>query len=403
VRERLVAAFVGLTVLIVALYGVPRAYVVADLVRSGEQARVHRTAQALSAALDTRLADGDPVTTGYLDTLADTGEQLTYRSATGEVVASSLPGGAAEKGQVSGGHDLSAGGRISVTRTADVVSDRVSQAVLPLVLQGLGLVALAALAGLLLARRLSRPFRELAEAARGLGMGRLHPDVPDYRVPEARAIGRALTGAGQKLDLLLTRERELAVHASHQLRTPVTALRLELEDLALWPDTPPTVAAELDRCVGELDRLSGAITDLLALSETRRRELAIDLDLDALVADIAHRLRTAGLDVSHDKGDPVPNRLDPGLVTGVVERLVDEVLAGGAARVVLSVAVHGTHDEVRVAGDADGTAEPPAREGWAAAAELAAAGGGQIGREGGTLVLRLPRREVAAADPGGGA
>ena len=68
-RERLVAAFVGLTLLVVALYGVPRAYFLADLVRSDEQARVGRTADALAVALDLRDRTGEPLTASYLDDL----------------------------------------------------------------------------------------------------------------------------------------------------------------------------------------------------------------------------------------------------------------------------------------------------------------------------------------------
>ena len=401
-RERLVAALVGLTVLVVALFGVPRAYVLADLVRSGEQARVERTARALATALDQRVAAGQPVTTAYLDTLAEGGEEIDYRDASGQEVTTA-PAGAGSTGDVSGSYALEGGGEVTVVRTADAVNDGISRAVLVLVLQGLVLVALAAVVGLVVGRRMARPFQQLAEAARGLGAGRFHPELPVHRVPEAREIGRALVEAGHQLDLLLQNEREVAVHASHELRTPVTALRLELEDLALWPETPPSVAAELGRCVQELDRLSVAIADLLALSETRHRALAIDLDLDALVAEVAADLDAPGAAVVHRPGTPAPTHLEPALVSEVVALLVQRARAGGADPVELSVQSHPSRYEVRVA-----TPEglPATHEGsteWASAAGLAAATGGQITREGGTLVLRLPRNEVGGADSGDGA
>jgi len=51
--------------------------------------------------------------------------------------------------------------------------------------------------------------------------------------------------------------------ASHELRTPITALRLSLEDLTLWDSTPPAVRAELQRALREIDRLSTAVTRVL--------------------------------------------------------------------------------------------------------------------------------------------
>lgn len=401
-RERLVAALVGLTVLVVALYGVPRAYVLADLVRSGEQARVERTARALATVLDQRVAGGQPVTSGYLDTLADRGEEIDYLPATGQELTTSAAGaGSAE--DVSGSYALEGGGEVTVVRTADAVNAGISRAVLVLVLQGLALVVLAAVVGLVVGRRMARPFQELADAARGLGAGRFHPDLPATEVPEAREIGRALAEAGHQLDLLLQNEREVAVRASHELRTPVTALRLELEDLALWPETPPSVADELGRCVQELDRLSVAIADLLALSETRHRALAVDLDLDALVAEVATDLDAPGAAVVHRPGSPAPTRLEPALVTEVLGLLVQRARAGGAGPVQLSVQSHPSRYEVRVTTPGGLAASHEVSTEWASAAGLAAATGGQITREGGTLVLRLPRNEVRGAGSGGGA
>ena len=94
-------------------------------------------------------------------------------------------------------------------------------------------------------------------------LGRFDVEVPHYGVPEAEAIGSALRRSARDLDALVRREREFAVSASHELRTPVTALRLEIEDVASWPQTPPDVAEELSRALAELDRLSATISTLL--------------------------------------------------------------------------------------------------------------------------------------------
>ena len=391
-RERLVAAFVGLTVLVVALYGIPRAYFLADLVRSHEQTRVDRTADVLALVLDERVADARPVTSAYLDSIAADGEWLTVSGLpSGEAATSGDRGG--PDGGIEAPRELQAGGRVTVTRTGAAVRDEVARALLPLVLLGLLLAALAALVSFLLAERLVRPFRSLAGVARGLGEGRLHPVVPEYGVPEADAIGRALVGAGRRLDLLLARERNVAVHASHELRTPVTALRLELEDLALRTTSSPEVTEALHRGVSELDRLSSAITDLLELGDSHRAATEVDLDLDALVAAAVTRQRGEGAPVVHVPSTPVPTRLDPLPVLQTLDLLLEEALVAGADEVLVSVASRSTHVEVRVDGaPATKHGSGAASERLARAGELAVAAGGQIGQDGTALVLRLRRR-----------
>lgn len=64
----------------------------------------------------------------------------------------------------------------------------------------------------------------------------------------------------------LEQEREFSANVSHQLRTPLAALRLRLEDMSLWPSTDDEQSVELDACVGEVDRLAGTIDDFLALA-----------------------------------------------------------------------------------------------------------------------------------------
>jgi signal transduction histidine kinase len=384
VRERLVAAFVGLTIIVIALYGVPRAYFLADLVRDQEQDRLDRTAELVAATIGEHQDASGPVDTDYLDGLAAEGERIELVREDGEVVGTSdwsEPAGA----DISAATDVPGGGTVTVARDGDEVDDRIAQALLPLVVLGLLLVVLAGAAGYFIARRIAGPFQELATAARGLGAGKLEPDLPDYRVPEAREIATALTASGEQLAAMLKHERELTVHASHELRTPVTALRLELEDLALWPQTPPDVAAELQRAIGELDRLSTAITELLAASRDRLATAEIDLDLDALIADTVARVAALGRRVTHVPTGRLPTRLDP---LPVVQAL--EMLVGGGSEV--RATDRGTHLEVSVTTVDQDPAVASRQRGMAA--ELVAAAGGSLTQSDGGVLLSLPKRPL---------
>ncbi|RNL78508.1 histidine kinase dimerization/phospho-acceptor domain-containing protein [Nocardioides marmorisolisilvae] len=384
-RERLVAAFVGLTVLVVALYGIPRAYFLADLVRTQEQHRVDRTVELARVAIDERVAAHQKVTPAFLDRLADEDERI--RIDTGGTLIDSTDGPRSAKGNVTASAKLANGDTVWVLRSADAVDAEIARALLPLVVLGLVLAVLAGAAGFVIARRMSRPFQQLAEAARGLGAGRLHPNLPAYRVPEAQAIGEALRSSGEKLDALLTHERELAVHASHELRTPVTALKLELEDLALWPETPETVSAQLGKATAELDRLSEAIAELLASSREVLSSEEIDLDLDALLADTVERLNNAGIAVIHDPSGPMPTRLDPQPLI----RVLAMVITSGQGAAFVSATDRSTHLEVRV-----GWSGTPPKSASAATNELAASIGGNLSLDGQAITLRLPKRAVSS-------
>lgn len=381
-RERLVVAFVGLTVVVVALYGVPRAYILADLVRDQAQQRIDRTAELVAVTVAERREAGRPVNTAYLDELAADGEEIRLRLDNGKTIGTSdwtEPAGS----DISTVVDVDGGGAVTVARDGDEVGEAIAEALLPLVILGLLLVVLAGLAGYVLARRLSRPFQDLAVAARGLGAGRLEVDLPDYRIPEAQQIAAALSSSGEKLGALLQHERDVAVHASHELRTPVTALRLELEDLALWPETTPEVAAQLGRSVAQLDRLDDAIATLLASSKGVSAADEVDVDLGALVADTVDRLGAAGTGVTHEATGPMPTRLSPGPVVAALELLLPSAERVGEVD-------RGSHLEIHVSGL--DPVDPAERD---RAFELLAGAGGQVTDVPEGLVIRLPKRPLS--------
>lgn len=385
-RERLVAAFVGLTFLVVALYGIPRAYSLADLVHDQEQDRLDRTAQLVAVAIEERRQSHQAVDTTFLDRLAASGEEIVVRRHGGGGVRTSgfsEPSG----GDIWSTVDL-AGGTVTVTLDSAEITDAISHALLPLVLLGLLLVLLSAGAGYALAKRIARPFQDLAAAARGLGAGQLHPQLPDYKVPEAREIATALRVSGEKLDALIQHERAVSIHASHELRTPVTALRLDLEDLALWPETPPTVAAQLQDSLGELDRLSEAITEMVSVARSLSAESEIDLDLDALIADTVARVTTLGRRVTHVPVGPLPTRLDPAPVVQALELLV-----GGGSEV--RATDRGTHLEVAIT--MTGQDEETASRRRAPATQLIVAAGGSVSQTTDGVVLSLPKRPLAGS------
>lgn len=336
-RDRLVAALVGMTIGMILLYAVPRAYVIADLVGDQEQGKVEHSADLIAVIVAEREKNDEPVGESLLTSLMASDAGIRYVDADGAVVQAGTP---YADGDLVAERAVPGGGRITYTRSGDLVSERVAEALWPLLTMGLGLIAVSAVVGWLLARNLARPFGQLAKAADRLGRGRFDLDLPVYAMPEAQRIGSALTRAATQLDDLLTREREFAANASHQLRTPITALRLTLEDLSLWPETPKEVSDELTGTLEELDRLSNAITELLSLSRGRRVGQAVDVEMEGLVVEVARRwgprLQSKGRELVHDSRGEVVAHAAVGPVQQVLDVLLDNSCKYGEGTVTVA-------------------------------------------------------------------
>ncbi len=122
-----------------------------------------------------------------------------------------------------------------------------------LTLAGTGAMLLlaAVVVGGWIASRLSRSVRDLARVADRVGAGDLTATVRPAGPPEVAAVGRVLNGLGVRITQMLADERELGADLSHRLRTPVTALRLDVETL----QDP----LERDRLTEHVDHMVAAI------------------------------------------------------------------------------------------------------------------------------------------------
>src|SRR5262249_14318187 len=124
----------------------------------------------------------------------------------------------------------------------------------------------AALAGWLtavLARRLARPVEELAEAAGRLGAGDPRPLGRRDGAADLDPVADGLDTSARRLSSLLAADRELASDASHQLRTPLTALSMRLEEMIAAADDPDVVREEGSAAVAQAERLADVVTQLL--------------------------------------------------------------------------------------------------------------------------------------------
>jgi signal transduction histidine kinase len=128
-----------------------------------------------------------------------------------------------------------------------------------------------ALLGVLLARWLARPIDRLEAAAVALGAGKLGSRVEDPKGPEElKALAKAFNRTAARLQELVASQDAFVADASHQLRTPLTGLRLRLENLE--PDVADVAREDLDAAIAEVDRMARMVDGLLTLARADRGE-----------------------------------------------------------------------------------------------------------------------------------
>ena len=221
--------------------------------------------------------------------------------------------------------------RIEAPRTGFV------DGLLVLGLVALAIIAIASAIAVWLAHRLNRPIQQLRAWAATDEPG-VEPPAPTG-VPELDALRDALLARRARIDELLRRERSFSSHVSHQLRTPVAALRVAVEAELAAPRPDPTDV--LGEALGQLDRLESTITSLLALARHADRAPSRS-DLGPLVQDAADRWRPAA--AANDRTivvrtQPTSAWCDPIAIGHVVDVLVDNALRHGAGTI--TIACHG--------------------------------------------------------------
>jgi signal transduction histidine kinase len=161
-----------------------------------------------------------------------------------------------------------------------LVGHQVSDPVYATLVAGLGVLSIAVSvgAGLVQGRRLTEPMAVLADRAETLGSGQARTPLRPSGIVEVDRVSELLNRSGDRIDRLIAAERQFASDASHQLRTPLTALSMRLEEI-VQADDPRVVREEARSALAQVERLATVVEHLLdSVRDNNSRAGPVPLD-----------------------------------------------------------------------------------------------------------------------------
>jgi signal transduction histidine kinase len=363
-RRRILLAIVGVTIVATVVLTVPLALISSRRARDDSGRELDRIAQRAAVGISTTGDLGaDSVELPSVEANIDLGVYLpdgTRIAGSGPKRADEVVQGAALEttdGIVGDkrvlAHPLVVNEqKVGVIRVAEPVSDtsdRVQRDLLILLGFDVAAVAVAAGVGWFVAARLVRPLRSIRDDAVRLGNGDFSVAPERSGVSELDETADALAETATRLDSILRREREFSSNASHQLRTPLTALRLSIESELATPRPDPSAA--LDEALIEIDRLEATIATLLDLARDAPIERGA-LDMERWVGGVSDRwngiLAARGRPLRCSVASHILVHVSRDVLDQVLDVLIGNAVEHGAGPVTVGVADDGANLAVTV-------------------------------------------------------
>ncbi|MFC1404297.1 MULTISPECIES: ATP-binding protein [Streptacidiphilus] len=344
-QRRLINSTLAVVLVVVALFCAPLALVEKRSIESNAQEQVTSEALHLVGVVENRLVAGEPIDAEALSGLTS---QNAQRYAVVELPGQptiTLGDKPAGDDPVSATETGPHGEKVTVQESRGPLNRNIRNMLLLLALVALLTIVAAALLAVWQAKRLARPLTDLAETAERLGSGDPRPRQRRYGVVELDRVAEVLDASAERIARMLTAERRLAADASHQLRTPLTALSMRLEEIA-ETDNLATVREEAAIALGQVERLTDVVQRLLTNSRDQRKSSAKPFELDEVIKQQAEEwspaLRRAGRTL-YLEGPPGLLALgNSGAVAQVLAALIENSLMHGDGAVTIRTRVRGS-------------------------------------------------------------
>ena len=194
-----------------------------------------------------------------------------------------------------------------------------------------------------------RAIRRLAEAAEAFGLGRDRGPIKPEGATEVRQAATAFNRMQARIQRFLAQRTEMLAGVSHDLRTPITRLRLALAMLPKTPETAPDIA-DMTTDVSEMERM---VTGYLAFARGEGSEQAQPVDLSTMLEEVASAARRAGAQIELDAPRALAVHLRPDAARRAVTNLVDNARRH-ATRIRVSVQPQGRNVSIIIDDDGPG-------------------------------------------------
>ena len=391
VRTRLVASFAYVLLVVIVALTVPLAIVLRDRARSELVALTRTNAQTIAAGFGRDRLEDDPAERRALERDVDryageVGGRVVVLDERGIAVADSggedlgEPFATAGRPEVRRAlasevsaevrHSEEEGGDIAVaaapildegelvgvvriSRDVATVQENVGRATTAIVAVALGGLIAGLVLAVALARSLARPLSRLAAAARRLGHGELSTRAGSITGgAELEELAGSFDEMAERVEGTVRRQREFVANASHQLRTPLTGIKLRLE--AAIADAPDEVVrAQLRAADAEVDRLSQIIERLLTMAGRIEEGRVPEVDVDDAVERAVDRWRARAAQGSSSlvrDGIEGPARavVDPHDLDQILDVLIDNAIQHAPGRVELAALADGDRVKLSV-------------------------------------------------------
>ena len=337
-RRRLLFSTVVVAVTAVVLFGLPLAFVLMRLQTNAAHQLVQRDATTVARTLQNRLRSGlPPDPTDAADAAHSLPDRFVSISRDGGPPVTF--GGPPGTGDVITARAVTKNFKVTVVADDSVATEGVTEALIVTGTLALLAVGVAVALAVFQARRLARPMQELAGAADRLGSGDARPLGRRYGVAELDRVAEGLDESAQRISDMLAAEREFAADASHQLRTPLTALSMRLEEMLAAADQPAVVREEGAAALVQTERLADVVSQLLGRTRSPAGGSRKRVSIDDVVAqqvvewDPAFRRKNRKLEVAGDKNLRAYGK--PGTLSQVIATLLDNALVHGAGTVTI--------------------------------------------------------------------
>ncbi|WP_328299021.1 ATP-binding protein [Streptomyces sp. NBC_00435] len=356
-RRRLINSTLAVVLVVIAVFGVSLVIVETRTITSSAQDGIESEALRLVGIVESDVLENKPVDA---EALAEHLESDRYARITvpgrppvevGARIADSVIRGTAhgEQGEV-----------VVVEQSRSTITKEVGRTLAVVGAVALLAVVAAVLLAVRQANRLASPLTDLAETAERLGSGDPRPRHKRYGVPELDRVADVLDSSAERIGRMLTAERRLAADASHQLRTPLTALSMRLEEITVTDDLE-TVREEATIALTQVERLTDVVERLLTNSRDPRTGSAVPFDLDEVVKQQLEEwrpaYRSAGRAIVRSGKTGVRAVGTPGAVSQVLATLVENSLMHGGGTVALRTRVIGNQAVLEVTDEGPGV--PP--------------------------------------------